>query len=220
MNQIYADGRQVAIDEQYLSKFKIKYERRELETGDYIVNGDQKIIFELKTPGDLLGSVKSGRLFEQIQKMNLQDGYRQYIIITTDNLYKDLIATRSKYADATFWGTIHSLLFSWNIPVIILSKNEFFGKILSKFNENKSKSHREATLHLNKYHRKIKDLILMSLTAIPGIGTATSIKLLDTYGCIHDIAEASIEDLQKKAGLSEKQAKNVYSFYNTYVSKH
>jgi ERCC4-type nuclease len=215
---IYQDTRQTRLDKEYIDKYKIPIEKRVLESGDYIVETDdnKKFIFECKCPGDFLGSTKSGRLFEQLQKMALQDGYKPYIVITTDELYKDLMATRSKYADATFWGTVFSVMFSWNIPVIILSKNEFFGKILSRFSNGKKKSSHSASLHLNKYHRKTKDLVLLSLTCIPGIGSKTAENILSGFKCLHDIANSSIEELEKQAGLSEKQAKNVYEFFNRY----
>lgn len=219
MTVIYQDTRQTRLDKEYVEKYKIKLEKRVLESGDYIVETDdnKKFMFECKCPGDFLGSTKSGRLFEQLQKMTMQEGYKLYVVITTDDLYKDLMATRSKYADATFWGTVFSIMFSWDIPVIILSKNDFFGKILAKFTNGKKKSSKSASLHLNKYHKKTKDLILLSLTCIPGIGAKTAENILSGFKCLHDVANASIEELQKKAGLSEKQAKRVYEFFNTYI---
>ena len=62
----------------------INYEVRPLPIGDYVVlnceGNIERICFERKTIGDFFGSVKSGRLFEQL--LNMKNTYEiNYLII-------------------------------------------------------------------------------------------------------------------------------------------
>lgn len=62
-------------------------------------------------------------------------------------------------------------------------------------------------------HRKLrtKQGIASRLDAIPGIGPARRISLLDHFGSINDIQEASIEELAAVRGITPKLAKSIKS---------
>lgn len=63
-------------------------------------------------------------------------------------------------------------------------------------------------------HRKLrtKQGIASRLDAIPGIGPARRISLLDHFGSINDIQEASIEELAAVRGITPKLAKSIKSY--------
>jgi excinuclease ABC subunit C len=62
-------------------------------------------------------------------------------------------------------------------------------------------------------HRKLrtKQGVASRLDAIPGIGPARRISLLDHFGSINDIQEASIEELAAVRGITPKLAKSIKS---------
>lgn len=63
-------------------------------------------------------------------------------------------------------------------------------------------------------HRKLrtKQGIASRLDAIPGIGPARRISLLDHFGSINDIQDASIEELAVVRGITPKLAKSIKSY--------
>ncbi len=211
---LYADSRQVPIDKFFIEKYKLNPKVEVLETGDYIwVNEKgEKFIFELKTPSDFLGSIKSGRMWEQINRMVAQENSFPFVVITTDDLYEDLLATRTRYPESVFWGSALSIMTSWHIQFLILSKSAFFKNIIKKL-ENKKNKKSNPHLIITKYHKKTIDLAIASLTAIPQIGGSASEKLIKEFHSLKAIANASQEDLEKV--LNKKQAENLYTFFNS-----
>jgi len=51
------------------------------------------------------------------------------------------------------------------------------------------------------------------LTAIPGIGVKKAEKLLEHFGSIQRIANASISELKRVEGIGEKIAREIYRFF-------
>ena len=68
----------------------------------------------------------------------------------------------------------------------------------------RNESHRFAT-KLNK-RRRTRRLSMQVLEGVPGIGATRSRRLMEAFGSIEAIMEASAEDLQKKAGLPRETA--------------
>jgi len=68
----------------------------------------------------------------------------------------------------------------------------------------RNESHRFAT-KLNK-RRRTRRLSMQVLEGVPGIGATRSRRLMEAFGSIEAIVEASAEDLQKKAGLPRELA--------------
>ena len=68
----------------------------------------------------------------------------------------------------------------------------------------RNESHRFAT-KLNK-RRRTRRLSMQLLEGVPGIGATRSRRLMEAFGSIEAIMEASAEDLQKKAGLPRETA--------------
>ena len=68
----------------------------------------------------------------------------------------------------------------------------------------RNESHRFAT-KLNK-KRRTKRLTLAVLEGVPGIGGARSRRLMEAFGSVEAITEASLEELQKRAGLPRETA--------------
>ena len=67
------------------------------------------------------------------------------------------------------------------------------------------------------YHHKSKskNMLLSSLSEIPGVGKTTAEKLLKHFRGINGIKKADVETLLKVKGLSLKTAENIYNYFNT-----
>lgn len=93
-------------------------------------------------------------------------------------------------------------------PIIIPKNN----KALHLLQQVRDESHRFAIT----YHRQLrsKNISASSLDDIVGIGEKRKIALLKEFGTIEGIKNASIDQLAKIKGMSQKTAENVYNYYH------
>ena len=66
------------------------------------------------------------------------------------------------------------------------------------------------------YQRKLsgKRNMRYKLEGIPGIGPAKRKLLLESFGTIKAVSEASVENLAQVKGISEKDAEAIYGFFH------
>lgn len=65
-------------------------------------------------------------------------------------------------------------------------------------------------------HRKkrAKSMFKSSVDEIEGIGSKRKADLLNYFGSAQDVAEASVDDLQKVGGISKKTAEKIYNYFH------
>ena len=65
-------------------------------------------------------------------------------------------------------------------------------------------------------HRKkrSKSIAKSGLDEIDGIGKARKRELLRYFGSLNDVAQATIQDLQKIEGISKKTAEKIYNYFH------
>ncbi len=100
-----------------------------------------------------------------------------------------------------------------NTEVPIDTRSECF-KLITRIQDE---AHRFAI----DYHRKLRGTkqVKSVLEDIPGVGPATRKLLLGKFGSVHNIVEASREELEKVEGLRKKQADAVYDFFHHLESE-
>ena len=208
------DGRQFALDEKYLKKYKVQLKSQELPTGDVICG---KIIWELKTVSDLINSSRSKRLYQQVARMK-ESGLRPVVVITTANLYHDLSLIPVRYINRQFWGIIYSLLIKWEIDVIILSKSEFYGEVIKRaLKDSGTNGNTDYPMPtIKKFRVSHKSLVMHALSAIPGVGVKNAKLLAGRFNNFAEIVSASVKKLES-AGISEKKAIVVYEFFRKVI---
>lgn len=71
------------------------------------------------------------------------------------------------------------------------------------------------------YHHRLKQKndLSSALDAIPGIGNRRKKILLKTFGSVLQVQNASLEDLQKTAGIGRELAEKIYSYWKTDSKK-
>jgi ERCC4-type nuclease len=66
----------------FLKNHNITYQIDTLEVGDFLIQGIEKnLVIERKTLSDFLGSMKDGRLWEQLKALSNAEGYAPFLII-------------------------------------------------------------------------------------------------------------------------------------------
>ena len=171
-----------------------------LESGD-IVQGNYAI--EHKKIDDFWDSLEDGRLFEQIEKMRLN--FDKFAIIVSGQP-KDIL-----YNNVGI-GTTASCIVR-DAPVIFCGNLSTAVKVslatLEKWNDGKV---RTSNPSINK--KRTKDPQLNTVTGLPLVDDLLGNALLDHFGSIKNIVNASMKELQIVPKIGPKKAKLIYSCLN------
>lgn len=195
---------------------KVEIEIKDLEVGDYLLPNN--IAIERKTTTDLIASTfygelkESKRLWTQIK--NLKQYEHPLVVIITDNKWKYFYFSKSRNIHSIFFSIINAIIFSWNIPVVLLENNdEFIMYLLSLYSYAKSEKKGERPTPMAKLSRNTNEILEDILCMIPNVGLKTSKKLLTKFRNIKTIANKSVEELLE-AGIRKPAAVSVNEFLN------
>ncbi len=185
-----------------LKKKGYEYEVKSLQVGDYIVSGTY---IERKTSPDFIVSLKTGRLFKQIKELKKQ-GRQQLLII--EGLPLKLIRGASYQA---IDGALIAIAVSWQLPVLYSECPAETAEILNRIRKQiiKRSDLKSRKIYLKKksrYHPIQKKKILESM---PTIGPHLANGLLDKFGSLEKIFNASEQELMKIKGIGKGKAKKI-----------
>lgn len=196
-------------------------EFRELKIADYIINN---IAIERKTIPDFISSMINKRIIRQLQELQHYENRLLIIEGTSEQeLYGDDIdknnfsnniinfeanenKRRAIHPNA-IRGFLLSITIKQKIPIILTKNYEDTARYLSLLAKKKE---RESSLNVTKKSLNKKERLQFILEGFPGIGPKTSKKLLEKFGSIKKIVNASIEELTKIIG---KKA-DVFKLFN------
>lgn len=171
----------------------IDIEFKELKVADYIVGN---VAIERKTVSDFISSMINKRLLNQLE--GLKQYEKKLLIIEgieEKELYNDDNETGIN-ANA-IRGFLLSISLRHNIPVIFTKNSEdtarYFSVILNK-------KEREISVHAKRKSFNRKEQLRFIMESFPGIGPKTSKKLLEKFGTIKSIINASEEELKECIG--------------------
>ena len=71
-------------------------------------------------------------------------------------------------------------------------------------------------MKLRKYlHLSCKSIYKSRLDEIEGIGAGRKRDLLNFFGSVEEISQASVKDIEKVAGISKKTAEKIYNYFHS-----
>jgi len=172
-----------------------------LKIGDYQINN---IIIERKTFQDLISSMLSKRLIEQL--LNMQQ-YEKKLLIIEGKENKELFEN-SKLNPNSIKGLLLSISLEMNIPIIQTKNEEETAIYLYLLAKKQLKPSSEISFHsrIPKTKEEQKKYILESF---PNIGPKTAEKLLKEFKTIKNIINATQENLEKIIGKRAQDLKDL-----------
>jgi len=190
-----------------------------LDTGDYSFKGwDNKIIaIERKSVNNLLSSISSGELADQLGRM--LENIDVPILLIEGDIKPD---PRTGYAvldghmPTRFnYDAIVNHIHVWQLRGMLIertrSETDTAHRILSlakMYAENKSVPSIKRKRHLDFSSKK--DPVLNIVAAFPGIGTDRAKSLLRTHGTLQQLCCSSKDELRAAPGIGETAARTVY----------
>jgi ERCC4-type nuclease len=148
---------------------------------------------------------------------NLCSSYEHPILcITIQNIWKLFYHSHSRFIDKSYIGTLTTLTCKYlNLKVIFLDgDDEFINFIISldkKIHEDGKSERPKPKMRKVESIEERKENVLC---AIQGIGVPTSKKLLEKFGSVNAVANASEEDLKTIEKLGDKNIKRIIETLN------
>jgi len=188
----------------------IEVQRRQLPVGDYLL--PDGIAVERKS-SDFVQSIQNGRIWYQLS--NLSQYEHPILIIEEPNKWKTLYFSDSKYAHKSYFGALATIAYKFGIPVITVSGVDEFVEVLVLLH---NKSTAEATSSkptlVQRKAVTLEERKENMLACIEGMSIKRAKMLLDEFGTLKSIANASVEDIMRVKGFGKKLAKNIWRIFN------
>ena len=181
----------------------VKPER--LPTGDFVV-GD-RVGVERKTRADFAASLVDGRLFRQAQE--LADAFPRAVLV----LEGDPAETPAGVRPSSIEGAVASLLIDFAVAVVPTGSAEGTADLLlalARREGGRRGAGGPPPRRVEKGPAGLDARQRFVLEGIPGVSSATARKLLQHFGSIRAIAQASVEQVAEVPGVGRATAEKVY----------
>lgn len=177
---------------------------RRLDVGDYVVDG--RVIVERKTLDDLVVSILDARLFRQSSRM-LRSPYRPLFII--EGRARDL---RRRLARRKVQGALVTVSLIFDIAVLRTRDPVETAWLLHRIGEQLRVRTARGVAARRPTPRDRRARQLHLLDTIPGVGVGRAERLLDAFGTLTAVLNASESDLAAVRGIGPQTARQIRTF--------
>jgi ERCC4-type nuclease len=191
-----------------LERRGIYVQRKTLDVGDYIVG---ECAIERKTARDFISSLYSGRLFEQAQRISR--AYPKYLLLVEGDVQQILLELKNP---KIYWGALLSLALNFDFRLLFTNDPEQTSEILSLLARRTSLNRSIRPLLVKKPKMATcRDWQLAVLESLPTIGPKLAEKLLQSFGTVRSVFNASKVELAVKGGIGETRAEKIQQLLDT-----
>ena len=178
----------------------------QLSVGDYLLSKD--IVAEFKTVEDFADSIIDGRLLDQAK--SLSSAARPLLVIEgTEDIY-----LQRKIHPNAVRGMLASLALSFRIPIIQTKNQKETAALLFLIAQRESGHPASPGQQHKGKPSTLSQMQEYFVSALPGIGSVLSVPLLSEFKSVQNIANASLDDLQKVELIGEKKAKTIHNIFH------
>ncbi|RUM46953.1 MAG: hypothetical protein DSY37_03980 [Hyperthermus sp.] len=218
---IIVDSREAAANKDIVEGLKkrgVQVAIAELSAGDYYLTaaaGRRPVLVERKTVVDFANSIRDGRIWDQAERLKEagREGDAEPLLLLEGWL--GLLERRTKWNITAVLRVLDELVLEWRIPVMpVHNKNATVSWLAAKAKSlGKTREKNVVRLRVDKKPLQLNDRILYVTEGLAGPVIAR--RLLQHFGTLRAIANASIRELMSVEGVGEKRAKEIYALFNT-----
>lgn len=179
----------------------ISVKTAQLETADYLVSG--RVGVELKQVPDFVASIIDGRLLEQVRE--LKKNFEKAVVVIEGE--EDIYSVRKVHANA-IRGMLASIVLDFGVPVLYTKNPRDTAGLLAVMAQREQNKERDFSYHDRK-PRSMKEQQEFFVSAFPGIGVQTARLLLEHFGTVKRLVNASKEELTALKGVGDKTAERI-----------
>jgi len=196
---IYADSREgnsKVLRE--LDNLGAVFEVKSLPVADYHVSDEVGI--ERKTTKDFIVSIMDKRLYKQAKEL-VENFMKPIIILEGEDLYSSLIHPNAVR------GALASLAVDFSIPIIPTRSEEDTAAMIMRIaiREQIHERH-EIQVRTEKKPLTLYERQLYIVESLPNIGPVTAKKLIEEFGSVKEVINASKDELKNVEGIGDKIA--------------
>lgn len=167
--------------------------------GDYIIN--EAITIERKTARDFLISIIDGRLFNQLS--NLKKHCSHPLLLIEGNPYK----TDLDFDPLAIQGALLSTQAIWYVPVIFSRSREETRDIFLMLGRQEESGREVVPLRGGYRPKRLKSRQLYLVQGLPQVGPTLAKRLLEHFGSVVKIMNATVFELMRVEGVGRVSAK-------------
>lgn len=200
---VIADARESPVVKAALVEFGSKVVERTLTPADYVVSEDSAV--ERKELHDFFRSIFDGRLFEQAKR--LTEAYENSFLLVEGEVIRSL---KFLHTPLVFWGALAKVVADYHLS-IIFTPNElhtamFLQSLAEKAQEGKKG---EVTVKHKPKVYTLRQMQLLAIQSLPQIGPERAVMLLEKFGSVRRVFQASKPELLSVKGLGEKTVQKI-----------
>ena len=191
----------------YLSINNTDVESQQLDVGDYVLSS--RIGVERKNVDDYLQSLLDGKLFTQMRR--LRDSYSRPILIVEG---EDLLSKRNISHNAIF-GSFVSIVVDYGIPIITTKDPKETADFLTIMAKREQREGDKAVaIRGEKWAMSPSEQQQFIVEGFPNVSAVLAKRLLEYFGSIKAIANASEDDLTEVNGIGKNIAADIIRILN------
>lgn len=185
----------------HLSEMEIDVKVQAMAVGDYQVSDE--VVIERKTAKDFVDSIVDKRLFKQARSL-MEEFKRPLIILEGDDLYNGMINPNA------IRGSIASIALDFGIS-IIPTRNAQDTAAMIKIIAIREQSGEKTPIQIRTDKKPVNlwEQQLFIIESLPNIGPVNAKNLLEHFGTVANIINASESQLQEVEGIGKKTAANI-----------
>ena len=184
----------------HLSEMEIDVKVQAMAVGDYQVSDE--VVIERKTAKDFVDSIVDKRLFKQARSL-MEEFKRPLIILEGDDLYNGMINPNA------IRGSIASIALDFGISIIPTRNAQDTAAMIKRIAiREQSGEKTPIQIRTDKKPVNLWEQQLFLIESLPNIGPVNAKNLLEHFGTVANIINASESQLQEVEGIGKKTAAN------------
>ena len=185
----------------HLSEMEIDVKVQAMAVGDYQVSDE--VVIERKTAKDFVDSIVDKRLFKQARSL-MEEFKRPLIILEGDDLYNGMINPNA------IRGSIASIALDFGISIIPTRNAQDTAAMIKRIAiREQSGEKTPIQIRTDKKPVNLWEQQLFIIESLPNIGPVNANNLLEHFGTVANIINASESQLQEVEGIGKKTAANI-----------
>lgn len=185
----------------HLSEMEIDVKVQAMAVGDYQVSDE--VVIERKTAKDFVDSIVDKRLFKQARSL-MEEFKRPLIILEGDDLYNGMINPNA------IRGSIASIALDFGISIIPTRNAQDTAAMIKRIAiREQSDEKTPIQIRTDKKPVNLWEQQLFIIESLPNIGPVNAKNLLEHFGTVANIINASESQLQEVEGIGKKTAANI-----------
>ena len=185
----------------HLSEMEIDVKVQAMAVGDYQVSDE--VVIERKTAKDFVDSIVDKRLFKQARSL-MEEFKRPLIILEGDDLYNGMINPNA------IRGSIASIALDFGISIIPTRNAQDTAAMIKRIAIREQCGEKTPIqIRTDKKPVNLWEQQLFIIESLPNIGPVNAKNLLEHFGTVANIINASESQLQEVEGIGKKTAANI-----------